>query len=191
MSRPGSGVYELARACGLALGHPPHLTVVTGGDGTRYAAWPVAVARLPDAPRVEDGTWRLYANGSTVPYQYGTWTPEAVRRQVLPYLDRGERVGVDSTPWLCEVGSDVLQRVLQRADGEGVAVNERVWAALSPMTGGLPLWQAGPLAAPLLWAQDSTARAEALLMPIKKTEAMNVPDSARRAVSGADREASC
>ena len=179
-------LFRMAKAC--AGPDEPHLTLVTADDGTRYAAWPYGVVRLPLGVLrgVADGIYRLYANGDTKPYRGSPFSPEGVRSQVLPLLDQDRTIAVYGSPWMCQVGHGV-QRILDRSEGPKVVVSQALWECWEQAS-PLPIWQLGGLARPLVWAERE-GRAEALLMPIWNGINVQAPDVYRDAIaaaSGAD-----
>ncbi|PZG49854.1 hypothetical protein C1I98_11095 [Spongiactinospora gelatinilytica] len=185
-----NALYHVAKAAGGAMAEPPHVTVVTDTEGRRYGAWRAVIVRLAaDAlPGVDDGTWRLYANGRTQPHTIKSWPVDQVRTDILPHLDRGHRVAVTETPWLTRAGITLTYRILERRDGMPVAVDEALWEPLTELC-HQPLWQAGGPLGPLAWAEDETARAEALLMPVKLMNEPRVPDSYRDMAARIDGQA--
>lgn len=165
-------LFQMAKACSIA--DEPHLSVVTHEDGSRYAVWRLGVALLPAdvLGDVSEGAWRIYANGS-VERRSERVSDVHVRATILPLLDRPVRVPITETPWLCEAGVS-LNRLVDRGDGHAVVVANALWAPWQEAF-RLPVWQAGGVISPLLWAPDGGGRAEGLLMPIRLGEVMQVP----------------
>ncbi|MEV4247008.1 hypothetical protein AB0J63_26790 [Streptosporangium canum] len=175
-------LFQMAKACSIA--DEPHVSIVTHEDGSRYAVWRLGVALLPSTVLADtsDGTWRIYANGS-IEGRSDRVSDVHVRERILPLLDRPVRVPITETPWLCEAGSR-LNRLVKRNDGHAVVVDNALWSPWQEAS-RLPVWQAGGVISPLLWAPDGGGRAEGLLMPIRLGEVMQVPGVYQDAVANA------
>ncbi|MDX3109694.1 hypothetical protein [Nonomuraea angiospora] len=147
-----AGLRKMASA---ASGRERRLTIVTGADGRRWAAWPYGCIELDHQQhgwlgRPKDGCYRMLSDGLARMTCAESFSPALVRREMLPLLAAPGRVGVVSTRWMYEDGL-LMRRLLERSDGHTVVVDADFWRLWAVAVGG-PVWQLGGRHGWLVWA---------------------------------------
>lgn len=154
------------------------LTIVSGPDGRRRAAWPYGCVELDDQQhgwldRPADGCYRWRADGLALVECEPAFNPALVRRQMLPFLTETGRVGVVPTRWMYEDGEHV-RRLLERSDRTHAVVVADFWQLWTAAAGG-PVWQIGSRHGWLVWAAEGEPGV-AVLGPVRAQVAPVPPD---------------
>jgi len=158
---------QIARAAG---GRERRLTILTGPDGRRWAAWPYGAVELDDQrqgwlDRPVDGCYRWRSDGLALARCEPVCNLPVLRRDMLPLTTAINRVSVVPTKWMYEDG-DVVRRLLERSDQALAVVDADFWRLWNAVAPG-PVWQVGSRNGALLWASSETAAATALLLPVR------------------------
>ncbi|MGP4092996.1 hypothetical protein [Nonomuraea sp. KM90] len=167
----GLTLARLRRLASAAGGRERRLTVVSGPDGRRWAAWSYGCAELGVPLWRElcwpvDGAYELRGDTLTPVQAEQSFGPELVRREMLPLLAATDRTNVYATRWFYEDGT-LMRRLLERSDGQRVVVDAQLLQAWSR---GGPGYQVGGPNGILVWAIDGMP-AVAGLLPVR-TEGM-------------------
>ena len=171
-------VRQLYRISKAAAPDQPRITLVTGPNGGRYAAWPYGCVHVPgDLAQVADeadGTYRMHPNGPGVARPLTSFGPGLVRRKMLPLLDEQGREPAVLNPWMRQADDGDVHRLIDVPGGR-VLVSEAllsVWvAALDP-----PMWRLTMSPHPIVWAATATSRASGLLLPIHPVFTFDPPE---------------
>lgn len=147
----------------------PSLTVATGPDGRRWAAWPYGCVELDDQrhawlDRPADGCYRWRADGLALVECGPAFNPALVRREMLPLLTATNRTAVVATKWMYEDGL-LVRLLLERSDGQRAVVDADLWRAWNVPIGG-PVWQVGSRHGWLVWASAEQEPGVAVLGPV-------------------------
>lgn len=132
------------------------LTVVSGPDGRRWAAWPYGCVELDDQlhawlNRPADGCYRMRADGMALVECEQSFGPDLVRREMLPLLTAAGRVSVVQTKWMYEDGK-LVRLMLERSDRTHAVVVADFWRLWTAVGG--PVWQVGSRHGWLVWAPE-------------------------------------
>lgn len=162
----GLTLARLRRMASTATGRQRRLTIVTGEDGRRWAAWPYGCVELDDQryswlDRPTDGCYRMRADGLALVECGPAFNPALVRREMLPLLTATGRMNVVPTRWMFEDGK-LTRRLLERFDGQHAVVDADFWQLWTAAVGG-PVWQVGSRSGWLVWAGAKGAPGVAVL----------------------------
>lgn len=170
-----ASLFGLARVAG-----DRRLTIATGPDGARWAAWPYGCIALTDdlirqlnSPL--DGTYRMYGSGTLELDQRQGFGPELVVREMLPRLNAQNRSAVAASPWMYQ-HEGLVRRLLERSDGDRTIVDQELWQAWSAVT-DLLTWQVGSKLGLIVWAGEGEPGVAGLLPVFSLTDSV-APDMA-------------
>ncbi|MGR6922627.1 hypothetical protein ACU635_50950 [[Actinomadura] parvosata] len=181
----GLTMARLRQMASAASGRQRRLTIVSGPDGRRWAAWPYGAIELTDQhhgwlDRPLDGCYRMRTDGLARLECELSFGPALVQSEMLPILTATNRTAVVPTRWFYEDGL-VVRRLLERSDGQHVVVDADMWRAWNVPVGG-PVWQLGSRHGALVWASTATAPGVALLLPVR-AEVVPVPPEVAEGVT--------